>query len=386
MAAVKNDINLFKAAGGGKIKVKKRPVTFYLSWVLAFVFLACAGLIAFLVFSTGQQETTLNDLKLLFGRYETTENRTKDTAEEYKQVVNNINQAEMIEQMLAKTNNRYPDASEEEIAALLDVLQNTTPLGISYSYTVNQVDPETGDYELYDFEAIQDAIPMDITDGNGQNMCSTWTYVLDEFIRVQEESDVPVWYVYYRGQMAIIFEGGGANGDGLSALCGSLYEGWSYSDGKFAPFSQLCVDSDVPYNDAKYAYLTVGETSYNLVLLSMKSVEERLFDILDERTAYLQENWSVAYPSDDFTYDVTDISFTGKQLEFDLMLFNTSDRSKFEIDYVDYPGWTRAIFDSYCFDPPSDIQGYTNTDLGEYRIYHIIVDIAGARIIAEGGM
>lgn len=384
--SAKNDINLFKAAGGGKIKVKKRPITFYLTWVLVFVFIACAGIIAYFVYATGQQETTLNDLKLLFGRYEATSNRTKDKAEEYKQVINNIDQAEMIEQILAKTNNRYPDASDEEIAALLEVLQNTTPLGLSYSYTVNQVDPETGDYELYDFYEIQDAIPMDIGDGNGKNMYSTWTYVLDEFIKVQEESDIPVWYVYYRGQMAIIFEGGGANGDGLNALCGSLYAGWSYSDSNYAPFSQLCVDGDVPYNDGKYAYLTVGERNYNLILLSMKSVEERLFDILDERATYLQTNWGTEYPTDHFNYDVLNLAFNGKQLEFDLKLFNTSDKSKFAIDYVDYPGWTSAIFDSYCFNPPDDMQGYTNTDVGEYRIYHIILDIEGALTITEGGM
>ena len=53
--SAKNDINLFKAAGGGKIKVKKRPITFYLTWVLVFVFIACAGIIAYFVYATGQQ-------------------------------------------------------------------------------------------------------------------------------------------------------------------------------------------------------------------------------------------------------------------------------------------------------------------------------------------
>ncbi len=373
MAAKKNDINLFRAAGGGRTKGKKKPITFYLTWVIVGVLLICVGLVVYFYLDVRNAKTTLEEMQALQKNYETTQRVTTDLAGGYKAIENEIKQAELIESAIKAASSRYPAATEAEINALREVLLNTAPLSLTYSYTILTAD-EAGNFESPDYTALKDAVPLDATDNSAKNTYSQWIAVLNALETAQLDSFDPVWYTYYRGQMAIIFEGG--DGVSLDALCRGLYSGWTYSGIYYSPFSQIYLDDPATlYEDNKGISMTIEDTTYNIVLMSMKSVEERVIDALDAKVEALATSYAAAYDADSFRYNIKSMSYSPGVFTFNLELFNTT---KMAVNYVNLVEYLNAL-DSTGFFKVDNHVVYNNTESKEYVEYEITLNIANAK-------
>ena len=335
----KRDINLFKAAGGERAKGSKRSPIFYVVVLAVVVITLALGAGVYFNMRAMAAEDEYATKQQLQADYTVTGLNTKANSTEYQKIIANIRAAEAIDKYNAATSKLYPCATDTEVAAI-----KATILADS-RYTVN--DPVEGEtFTPWDYAAIRQAIyseEQDVT--NIENDKGLFYSALAVLQAAQKKSPTAnVWNGYYRGYMVIVFAGGNS-GSGLESVVNGFYSSELETMNGCAPFMRVEWDGEV-YTATKSGYVLAKEETYNVVLCPMKSVIDRMFDILEETSdrifnemEYTEDQIEfVRYGVDNLEYSIPDVGEAGtdkgadqEYLAFDLIL--PSSNAKFT-DYM----------------------------------------------------
>jgi len=371
--AAKTDINLFRAAGGGRTKAKKKPITFYLGILIVVVLIACGVLVAYFYFDVSKLQSKLDVLEDTRDSILITQKTTGKLGEEYSSIKSGIDNAELISDTLAMVSCRYPQCTAEEVNAIATFIE-------SKGCKINRDNSNDADYiaEEYDFEQIKKLVQYDEST-EGRNTYSTWVDIFNQFEAEQAETFDVLWYTYYRGQMVIITEN--ANATVLTELTSDFLQGFIVDGIEYAPFSQMYVNGEeLPYDNTDAVILSgtneedESVISYGIMILPLKSIEERAIDILDSKVEELAiinaDNWG----EDDFRYDITKMTYSPGILTIELKILNTS---KMNPNYVNLSYYLDALRTSGFFKISNEVT-YPNTYTDEYVTYEVILEIVGA--------
>ena len=314
----KKDINLFKAAGGERAKAtKSSPMSIMIIIGIIVVVLALGVGVYFnlKVNSAKNEYLKKEDIK---NKYLSTRSYVRDLSEEYKKVVTDIESAAAIDEYVQTRSALYPEATATEIAAVQKTIEEN-PLGEPFSLNIPE---ESEPFTPRDYQGLRESLYADDVEPIEDR--ELIYYALLNLADKQEElSDESVWYAYYRCYMVVVFTGGDVSGMGLPTLCDALISSSGTMDGS-APFSKFEMDNLVfdggMYTPAKYVAVPYGEEVYNILLLPMKSVVERAFDILEGHSAALIEANGWETQTERASYGVDNIRFENESLAFDLIL------------------------------------------------------------------
>ncbi len=212
----------------------------------------------------------------------------------------------------------YPMATEGEIAAIKETILNN-PLGEAFDLNEPDEEEEVA-FTPRDFNALRASFYSDEAEEFADK--ELFYYALKKLADKQaKDSRVNVWYDYYRCYFVTVFTGG--DGLGITRLISALASSAGTMNGQ-APFAKLNMANDI-YDDgvyipAKFHTLVFEEENYNILLLPMKSVVERAYDILDAHANALVEQNGWQGQTELAEYGVSEIEFNNFQLKFKLIL------------------------------------------------------------------
>ena len=316
----KKDINLFKAAGGERAKAGKRsPMSIMLIAGLVVV-VAALGVAAYFNMKVNTEKNAYEKKLNIQSNYEKTINSStvQELSKEYNTVKDDIDSAAAINTYVETRSALYPRATDGEVAAIKETILNN-PLGEAFDLNEPNEEDETS-FTPRDYNALRASFYSDEAEDFADK--ELFYYALKKLADKQEEDDsVNVWYDYYRCYFVTVFTGG--DGLGVTRLISALASPSGTMNGQ-APFSKLTMANDV-YDDgvyvpAKFHTLVFEEENYNILLLPMKSVYERAFDILDAHANALVEQNSWQGQTELAEYGVAEIEFSNNELKFKLIL------------------------------------------------------------------
>ena len=315
----KKDINLFKAAGGERAKAtKSSPMTIMIVIGIIVVVLAL-GVGVYFNLRVNSAKNNFQKKEDIKNKYLSTRSYVRERSEEYKKVITDIESAAAINEYVETRSALYPEATATEIAAVRKTIEEN-PLGENFSLNIPE---ESEPFTPWDYQGLRESLYAE--DAEPIEARELIYYALLKLADKQEEfSDESVWYAYYRCYMVVVFTGGDSSGMGLPTLIDALISSAGTMDGN-APFSKFEMDNIVfdggLYTPAKYVALPFGEEEvYNVLLLPMKSVIERAFDILEGHSAALIEANGWETQTELASYGVDNIVFENESLKFDLVL------------------------------------------------------------------
>ena len=315
----KRDINLFKAAGGERAKSTKRSPVSVMLLVGLILIVAALGLAAYFNLKVNTAKTEYEDKMDLNSRYESTINNpdVKAASAELLRVTSDIDAASAIDVYTETRSAFYPEATQTEVRAIRNTIVEN-PLGEVFS--LNEKENEDDYFTPRDYEGLRKSLyeegAEDFTDK------SLFYYALKKVEEKQnEDTDTNVWYAYYRCYFVAVFTGG--DGLGIPRLI-SAFASTSGTMAGQAPFSKFTMPNDVYDDDvyvpAKYHTFVYEQETYNVLLLPMKSVIERAFDILEAHSKALMEDNDYDSQREFVEYGVEQIEFTNQYLSFTLIL------------------------------------------------------------------
>ena len=291
----KNDINLFKAAGGERAKSSKRSSFFYVVVAAIVISLLAIGVAAYFNINLMNTKTEFDEKTQTLNNYITTKNNAsvKAKAKEWQDIIANEEDAKTGDAYIAASSKLYPHATASEMAVVKQAI-----LDQNSDYSVN--DPEEDEpftpwnYSQLRADLVAEEAQTDIEEENR----NYFYYALQVLEKAQKKTpEDNVWSGYYRGYMVIVFTGG-TPGYGISDLATKFVQGTFVEDSLSSleqtnvnvssPFMSLEVDD---YSTVKYGYIISRDVTYNVILCPMKSIFERIFDILESTArAVLDEN------------------------------------------------------------------------------------------------
>ncbi|MBQ7712625.1 MAG: hypothetical protein IJT69_02275 [Clostridia bacterium] len=367
------DINLFKAAGGERAKGAKRSPVTYMMLVTLVVIIAAIGVLVFFNMRANAAEKSYKSKRNIITNYENTimnvqaaDEGSISLADEYRTVRNDIDAAAAIGTYIDSVSTMFPKASESEIEAVKNFL-------LAYgTYSFN--DPvEDEEFEPWDIEGLRESLyAEDASSFEGREL---FYYALQRLAAEQEEQyDTNVWYTYYRNYMLIVFTGG--EGNGLDSLCDAMITAGQPMGG-FAPFSRVEMANDTftsgYYAPAKF-FWKVYETSdteaitFNCLLMPVKSIIERMFDILEAHSRSLTEENEFAEEQIELVaYGVSDLIYSADQLHFNLIL---PDKDLFT-------GYVESLDASRYFSVSNSVYRSNGEPEGAYTSWPIVLDFEG---------
>jgi len=335
----KADINLFKAAGGERAKATKRSPVSIMLFVGLILIVVALGVAVYFNLQVNEAKNDYDKKLTIQSNYERTmkNGAVKALAKEYSTVVGDIESAAAINTFVETRSALFPEATEAEIEAVHRAILN-----FNTSYSLNDIsEDEEEDFTPRDYRALREYFYDEEAEGNNFPDKELFYFALEKLQEKQEEDeDVNVWYAYYRSYLVVVFTGG--EGVGLERLVTTLV---SYNEmGGQLPFSKVTMDND-DYQDSTYVAakcqsIPYNYENYNILLLPMKSVIERAFDILEARAmAFVSDNtW--AGREELAKYGVDDIEFNNEMLSFKLIL----------PEEIEFTPWMDAFDQSYFFD------------------------------------
>ncbi|NCA67910.1 MAG: hypothetical protein EOM87_07605 [Clostridia bacterium] len=294
MSVQKRDINLFKAAGGERAKAKKRPLSTYMMVALVIVIVAVIGAIAYFNYTLTGLRDDFQNQQTIRGAYDLTISETSDLVAQYQAVVSEIYQAEKINEYLNIRSSRYTKATSKEVLAIRDGIVNSNT---AYTYALD-IDLKTNGQAFLE--------KLDKTNSNYDILYGALAYLIDKQKSNRTET---IWYDYFRGQMVIVFSGGLVSGINLQEFAASMYGGILFEGVTYEPFMDLQLNGE-KYVDARYMAASIdGNTVYNIMLLTMKSVEERAIDTLEASANRMYAEAILSNSQDDFRYEINKIEY-----------------------------------------------------------------------------
>jgi len=377
------DINLFKAAGGDRAKGSKTsPMTYMLLFALIMI-VAAIGVVVYFNMQANTVEQELKRKKNIQQNYELTKiaitnksNNELSLYEEYKEVQANIESAEAIDEVILTESALYPHASDTETKAVENKL-------LEVGLSVNQV--EQGEKVVpWDYETIRKQLYDEMNDATPDSdeylKKGTFYYALRSLSEAQKKSAENVWFGYYRCYFVLVCEG-----EQSPDRWNELIEELLTMDA--SPFMHISMQ-DQPYFSPVLRASTVLEdnnATYNVLLLPLKSVVERVYDLLDSHARDLcdQNDYFTPEQIEKASYALSGLEFANTELKFNLILHK-------DALYRDY---IKALDDQVFFDVDDTIydddkesdQSESEGNLsGEYRIYPVILHYIGRTASAEG--
>ena len=305
------DINLFKAAGGERAKATKRsPVTIMLIIGIIIV-IAAIGVAVYFNMKVNNAKNEYLKKESLRSSYENTISYVADTSAEFLKVTSDLEAAAAINAYIARESALYPEATETEIKAVKSTIVE------EFAFSVN--DPEEDEpFVAIDYEGLRASL---YDEGVEIEKKELFYYALQGLAQKQKKTPKEnVWYSYYRGYFVMVFIGD-ADRQGLLNICERLISSTGTMEG-VAPFSRLTMVNDdfsdkTMYTPAEVLSKEYSDTLYNVIMIPMKSVVERVFDILEAHSrALIEENgWQgqedlAKYGVDNFVFENTGLKFS----------------------------------------------------------------------------
>ena len=322
----KSDINLFRAAGGERAKASKRSPVSIMLLIGLVVIVAALGVAVYFNLKVNTAQSDYDKKLKIQANYERTiaDEDVKELSAEYKTVVADINSASAINAFVETRSALYPEATMNEVKAVHDTILSNSPFSINEKVEAEEDEEESDEGPLppIDFAALRAYLYSDEMEAFPDR--ELFYYALQKLADKQAEDDsVNVWYAYYRCYFVAVF-----TGDGESAvvrLISDLANPYTVTMGGQAPFSVFGM-KDTEYGDqyppAKHKQVYYEGTYYQILLLPMKTVIERAFDILSAHAdAIAKENgWESEEQKAEAKFGVQEISFTNEDLTFNLIL------------------------------------------------------------------
>ena len=316
----KRDINLFRAAGGERAKSTKRSPMSIMLVVGLVLIIAALGVTAYFNMQVNTAKTDYEKKQKIQTNYQKTINSSsvKESSKDYLTVKSDIESASAINTFVETRSALYPEATQTEIAAIRQTILDN-PLGEAFS--INEVDEEEGEtFTPRDFEGLRASFYDEERESFADR--ELFYYALQKLADKQaEDEEVNVWYAYYRCYFVTVFTGG--DGLGIARLISALASPSGTMNGS-APFSKITMVNDVyddtDYVPAKFKTISYNEENYNILLLPMKSVIERAFDILEAHANALVEEKGWQGQPELAAYGVDQIEFSNTELKFRLIL------------------------------------------------------------------
>ena len=381
------DINLFNA-GGDRAKTSKRsPMTYMVLFALV-VIVAAIGVLVYFNMKANTAESNYNKKIKIRDNYKATITYVDESglAGEYKQVKSDIDAAEKINTFVEQDLNLYPHLTPTELA---DVKSLISKQG---NFSFNDFDPDMPEsFTPWDYEAIRATFYDNDVSEELANDRNLFYYALQKLAADQEEhSDQNIWYTYYRCYLVVVFIGGGQSLD-LENICKGLIADTTINDDPTSPheyttpfsvFDMSAYEGDMSeYVPGKYARRPYEGEYYNIMLIPVKSVIERLFDELKRYSASLYDTGElddVSY----YSFDVSGLEFTNKELKFSLTLIGRQNDVE---DEKVYHGYMDTLAHSPFFDVTNDvsISNVKREDGGNKLIYQVTLRYKGVEYKEE---
>ena len=375
----KNDINLFKAAGGERAKANKRSNFFYIVVAAIVISFLAVGVAAYFNIQLAGVNSEYQEKNRTLLSYQTTKanKKVKAASEDLLGIVANEEAAALHDDYVNSTSKIYPHATETEKMLIEQYI-----LDANIEYSVN--DPQKVDsFTPWDYKQIRADLVADDAETDIIEDKYFFYYALKGLEDAQKKSPgTNVWNGYYRGYMVIVFTGG-TPGYGVSGIVEEFLSGEFVDDAILSlgdegkdlnadsPFMSLDV---VGESTAKYGYVISRDVTYNIILCPLKSVIERMFDVLETHSRDLQTDAGysdaqkeyVSYYVESVEYETLTIEDGGStdkvqpSLSFTLVLPKDADAS--------------AYMDGFDHSPFFDSGTSKTTDVGEnseYRTYEV---------------
>ena len=362
------DINLFKAAGGDRAKGAKRSPLTYMVIFAIIVIVAAIGAGVYFNLKANKAVSEYEEKETIKSNYNSTKIYVRSTAEEYQKVYSDILAAAAINGYVDYESSLYPHATETEIAAVRETIVNNI---VGESFSINE--PEEGEpFTPRDYEGLRESLYEESAEEVAER--ELFYFGLQKLAEEQAKSpDKSVWCTYYRCYLLVVFTGG--DGMGLSSLCDSLISGSGTMEGQ-VPFSRFSMPNDIYadgyYTPAKFTTKVYNEENYNIMLLPLKSVIERMMDILEAHSAALVEENGWESQLEFASYAVNDIDLTNDTFKFTLTIPEDSS----------FKGYMDAFDASVFFYVDEKVARYDAKGDGTLVDYNVILHYTG-RAVAE---
>ena len=381
----KNDINLFKAAGGERAKSSKRSKFFYIVVAAIVISLIAIGVAAYFNIMLASTNSEYNEKVATLNSYVTTKNNraVRQKAEEYQSIIANEEAAKAMDTYMESASKLFPHATESEVSVVKQAVLNQNS-----DYSVNDPNEEEGgiftpwDYAQLRADLVAEDAQTDIEEK------SLFYYALQVLEKAQRKNpETNIWNGYYRGYMVIVFTGG-TPGYGVSELAKNFIDG-SFVDGVRAsmgpegenlnvdsPFMSLDVDE---YSTAKYGFVVSRDVTYNILLCPLKSVIERMFDILDAHSQDLLDAKQLSDSQKEFvSYYVESLEYSAPGIEED----GSSDKKQPSLSFklvlpideekvVDLPGF----MDGFTMSPFFQVSSSTKNHGEKWDESHLVYSV-----------
>ncbi len=355
MSVQKRDINLFKAAGGERAKAKKRPITSYLIMILVIAIIGAIGAIAFFNYTLLGLKLVYQNQQNLSNNYDITIDATSDYVAQYQAVINEMYQAQKISQYITLRSSRNTKATTAELEAVRSGIT-----GFNYELDVNLV--TNGQTFLSN---------LDKANPNYDIIYGALSHLISQQMQNRRQA---LWYDYFRGQLVVVFSGGQITGVNLSELSNSLYNGILYEGVTYEPFMNLQVNG-ARYSNAKYMAASIdSETVYNVMLLTMKTVEERAINILEQSASRMFAEAVLSGSPEDFGYEINKIEYNNENglLTVEITIIESKEFTiKDLLDDLD-----ASVF----FEVSSEV---VSPPMSGQKTVAIILEISGAFVLAQ---
>ena len=370
----KNDINLFKAAGGERAKGSKRSGFFYVVVLAIVICVIAIGVAVYFNMRVSTEKASYAAKQQTLNNYQVTKKNKEiiEKSKKYQSIIANIETANAINSYIKNESKMYPHATDTEVSAVHDAILSYNGGGFS----LNDVDPESGErFAAWDYAQVRKDLyseEANVTDIE-ESEKSLFYFALEALEQSQKASpDANVWHSYYRGYMVMVFTGADY---GVSSLAADLMNG-SLLNGN-SPFMKLDMDD---HSIEKTGYIVSRDVTYNVMLCPLKSVFDRMFDILEAHSNDLKVQQGLSDAQTDFvSYAVDELTYTLPELD------EMSDRVQAGLSFKlllpkenDLPGYLDCFTSSPFFKVANPVKDSAETsEASEYYIYTVELQFTG---------
>ncbi|MBO4534890.1 MAG: hypothetical protein J5755_03005 [Clostridia bacterium] len=310
--AYKQDINLFKAAGGERAKAKKMSLTKKLTIVVILVLVVVLGGVGGLFYYNYTLQSQLKKLTTQADNYRTTSLRTTAAVKEYQQLLSQLQAQDAIEFLSMTKPSYFTNMSQTEINAIRNYVESEATKFTLYN-DFDEIAEEV--LKKLDLEQYNEALQMgDVaeTQYTLNFLYGALRYMVslrDVFGELplqytEDDTEYGIWYSYYRGKAVFFFKGEeGADTADAEALVEALRDAATLGL-PHSPFATLYPSglSSLEERGSRYYLINQEDINYLVVAIDCKTVTERFTEVVDDR--------------------------------FDLQMLNVEDPGKYALDEV----------------------------------------------------
>lgn len=325
--AYKQDINLFKAAGGERAKSKQIPLIKKVTLVAVVIVVLVLAAVGGLYYYSSTVAKTLDAKKKLAKSYTDTSNRTRAESAVYLQLQSQLQAADALEYVNLIKPGYFSNLSQTELNAIQAYIESESN---PYSVTNNFAEMAEEVLAQIDLSLYSETLGAeDVTEASyNLNFLYGALHYMNELSPVFEDLPLQnrdIWYCYYRGKAVFFLKGNAAEANEASAeeLVAGLQDqaalGLPHS-----PFSTIYPStlSQLEGRGSRYCLINMSDTdSYLVIALDCKSYVERLTEIIDDRFQLQMDE--VSNPG---TYTLSEVKFLKD--ESSLSISFTMDQTK----------------------------------------------------------